>query len=381
MTALAIARAAQGVGGALLVPGSLAIIGASFLEADRARAIGAWSGLGGVASALGPFIGGWLIAAASWRLVFLINVPIAAVTVVIALRHVPESRAATEHKIDVPGAVLASIGLGALCWALIRSAQGFGGPEAFAALVGGAALVAFFAVEARRAHPMLPLGIFRSRQFSGANGTTLAVYAALGAAMFLIVLELQIALHYSPVAAGASLLPITLLMLLLSARFGALAQRVGARVPMTVGPLLVGASMLLFTRVQPGAHYVSVVLPAALLFGLGLAVTVAPLTATVLAAVGPDELGVASGVNNAVARLAGLLAVAVLPALTRLDTTLPAGAFTSRVATAMRICAVLAAAGGVVAFATVRTQRKVVVTTQASVIQPCHDPCVAWAAD
>jgi hypothetical protein len=227
---------------------------------------------------------------------------------------------------------------------------------------------------------MLPLRLFRSAQFSGANGTTLAVYGALSGAMFLVVFELQVALGYSPIAAGASLLPVTVLMLLLSARAGALSQRIGPRLPMTVGPMLVAAAMLLFARIRPGASYWTTVLPGAVVFGLGLALTVAPLTATVLAAAGKDDLGIASGVNNAAARLAGLLAIAVLPALVNLDTGLPPDTFSERVADALRLCALLAAAGGVVAFLTVRTQQTVTPTTQASVLQPCHDPCLAEAS-
>jgi Major Facilitator Superfamily len=225
----------------------------------------------------------------------------------------------------------------------------------------------------------LPLGLFRSAQFSGANGTTLAVYAALGAAFFMIVLELQLALHYSALESGAALLPVTALMLLLSSRAGALAQRIGPRLPMTVGPVLVGIGMLLFTRVQPGAHYVSAVLPGALVFGLGLAATVAPLTAAVFAAVDPDSLGIASGVNNAAARLAGLLSVAVLPAVVGLDTTLAPSVLTNRVGEAMRICAGLCVIGGAIAWLTVRKVAKVEPRVLTNLIQPCLDPALVEA--
>ena len=372
---LAVARAFQGAGGALLVPGSLAILASTFHDADRGRAIGAWSGLAGVSSAVGPFIGGWFVDAVSWRLVFLINVPLAAIAIFVTLRHVPESRASTDVPLDGAGAVLASVGLGATCWALIESTGGFGLPEFLAGTVGGAAIIAFLFVEMHSPHPMLPLGLFRSRQFTGANITTLAVYGALGGALFLIVLELQLKLGYSAIEAGASLLPVTVMMLLLSARMGALAQRIGPRIPMTVGPMIVALGMLLLGRVQPGSSYFTTVFPGAVVFGLGLATTVAPLTATVLASVDEDELGVASGVNNAAARLAGLLAVAVLPAAVQLDTTLSASAFTDRVAVALRACAALCALGGVIAFATVRTATPVRPTVQASMLQPCHDPC------
>jgi EmrB/QacA subfamily drug resistance transporter len=371
---LAFARAFQGAGGALLVPGSLAILAAVFHDADRGRAIGAWSGLSGVASALGPFVGGWFVDAVSWRLVFLINVPLAAIAIFVTLKHVPETRAATEVPLDAAGAVLASVGLAATCWALIEGAGGFDAPQFIAATIGVAAIVAFLVVETRSSHPMLPLGLFRSRQFTGANITTLAVYGALGGALFLIVLELQLKLGYSALEAGASLLPVTVLMLLLSARMGALAQRIGPRLPMTVGPMVVALGMLLLARVQPGSSYLTTVFPGAVVFGLGLSMTVAPLTATVLAAVDEDELGVASGVNNAAARLASLLAVAVLPSVVHLDTTLPAGVFTDRVGVALRICAGLCALGGVVAYATVRTATPVRPTVQPSLLQPCHDP-------
>ncbi len=372
-TLLAVARAVQGAGGALLVPGSLAIIGAVFDDDDRGRAVGAWSGLGGIASAVGPFLGGWLIDVWSWRLVFLINVPLATATIAIALRHVPETRSHDTAPLDHPGAALASIGLATACWALIESQWIVG--------IGAVTVLgAFLVVEMRAPHPMLPLALFRNPQFSGANLTTLVVYFALGGAFFFVVFELQVALGYSALEAGAALLPVTILMLLLSSRAGALAQRIGPRIPMTVGPIVVGAGMLLFTRIGPGAHYAATVLPASIVFGLGLAATVAPLTSTVLAAVDPDEFGVASGVNNAAARLAGLLAVAVLPAIATVDTTLAPHAFTDHVAVAMRICAVLSALGGIVAFATVRKRRVVESVAQASVLQPCHDACLAHAS-
>jgi EmrB/QacA subfamily drug resistance transporter len=378
-TVLALARALQGAGGAFLVPGSLSILAASFAEEDRARAIGVWSGLAAISGAVGPFLGGWLVDAASWRFVFLVNVPVTAVTIAITVRHVPESRAEGHAPLDLAGALLASIGLGGACWALIEGPQGMDAGVVVAALAGLGALVAFLVREARHPNPMLPLGLFRSAQFSGANGTTLAVYAALGAAFFMIVLELQLALHYSALESGAALLPVTALMLLLSSRAGALAQRIGPRLAMTVGPVLVGIGMLLFTRVQPGAHYVSAVLPGALVFGLGLAATVAPLTAAVFAAVDPDSLGIASGVNNAAARLAGLLSVAVLPAVVGLDTTLAPSVLTNRVGDAMRICAGLCVIGSAIAWLTVRKVANVKPRVLTNLIQPCLDPALVEA--
>jgi len=291
------------------------------------------------------------------------------------VRYVPETKAGTDRRLDRSGAFLAAAGLAALCWALIESDGGWGATEIVSAVVGAAAIVAFLVVERRRDAPMLPLRLFANRQFSGTNGTTLAVYAALGAALFLVVLELQVALHYSALAAGASLAPMTALMLLLSSRSGALAQRIGARWQMTVGPFVLAAGLLLFTRIQPGHGYVATALPAVVVFGLGLACTVAPLTATVLASVDDGELGVASGVNNAAARLAGLLAVAVLPSAVRLDTTSAAAVLTGRVALALRVCAVLAAVGGVISWLTVSSRRGVRAAQPADLLIPCYDPC------
>jgi len=376
------ARALQGVGAAMLVPGSLAILTSTFDPADRGRAIGAWSALAGATAAIGPFLGGWLIDAVSWRLIFVINLPIAAVAAFITMVHVPESRpepssGADPARPDVAGAVLVSLGLAALAFALIEGADELGSTEVVAALVGVAALVAFVLVEGHRLNPMLPLGIFRSRQFTGANLTTFAVYAALGGALFLLVLELQLVLGYAALEAGASLLPVTMVMLLLSSRMGQLAQRVGPRWPMSVGPLIVAGGLLLMTRVGAGATYATDVLPAVVVFGLGLAVTVAPLTAAVLAAVDDAHMGVASGVNNAVARVAGLLAVAVLPAAVGLDISGGADAITSGFHRAAVVGAALCLAGGLVAYVTIRGGATVQASPQASLDQPCHDPCLA----
>jgi hypothetical protein len=221
---------------------------------------------------------------------------------------------------------------------------------------------------------MLPLRLFRNRTFSGTNATTLAVYAALGAALFLVVLELQIALGYSALEAGSALVPVTIMMLFLSSRAGALAQRIGPRLPMTIGPLIIAGALLLFPRIAPGQSYASAVLPAAIVFGLGLSLTVAPLTSTVMASVDDSELGVASGVNNAAARLAGLLAVAVLPAVVHLDTTLAPAVLTGKVALALRICAGLSVIGAAIAWFTVGEPRKVPVIRPLDLLYPCPDP-------
>src|SRR5262245_1811214 len=318
--ALVAARALQGVGGALLTPGSLAILQASFATRDRGRAVGAWSGLSGVAAAIAPFVGGWLIGAGSWRFIFLINVPLAIAVVAVALRHVPETRDPSAGRgIDVAGAALTIIGLAALTWALITAGErGATAGVRLAGAVGLASLVGFVAVERSVRHPMLPLEIFRSRQFSAANLVTLIVYASLAITFFLLVVHLQQVLGYSPLQAGAATLPVTGLMLALSAQAGQLAGRIGPRLPMTVGPLGIAAGLLLLSRVQADATYLGGVLPGLLLFGLGLSLTVAPLTATVLAAADPRHAGIASGVNNAISRGAGLFAIAVIPGLTGL---------------------------------------------------------------
>lgn len=367
------ARCAQGVAAALLVPNSLAMVSASFHVDDRGRAIGAWSGLGGIATAIGPFLGGYLIDSVSWRWVFVINLPISAAAILIALRHVPESR--DEHAgahLDVVGSVLLTLGLAGVVYALIEGPGhdwtvvtiGIG-------LVGVAALVAFLLVEARIANPMVPLGVFKSQQFSGANAVTFAVYAAIGTVTFLLVVHLQTDLGYSALEAGASLLPITVCMLLFSARAGALAQRIGPRWPMTIGPLVVAVGMALLGRVDPGTTYWATVFPALLVLGLGLSLTVAPLTATVLGAVDDSHAGIASAINNSVARIAGLLAVAVLPAAAGLTAAqgldLDAG-----FARAMYIAAVLAAIGGVLAFLTIRRAVYVEPVVRGNPAIPCY---------
>jgi EmrB/QacA subfamily drug resistance transporter len=365
---LIVARAVQGIGAALLVPGSLAILSAVFDPEDRARVVGAWSGLGGVASAIGPFLGGWLIDSVSWRLAFFVNVPFAA-AVVVAARHVPETSSGEEEHLDLRGAAAASLGLAFLTYGLIEEVAVVG-------VVGGVLLAGFLVLEWRSRAPMLPLTVFRNAQFSGANATTLAVYAALGGAFFLLVIELQVALHYSALAAGSALLPVTLLMLVLSARAGALAQRIGPRLPMTVGPLVVAGGLLLWTRVDAGGSYVGTVLPGAIVFGLGLSLTVAPLTATIMAAADDQHLGVASGVNNAIARLAGLLAVALLPAVVGLDTSGAAHALDTGVDSAMVVAAGLAVVGGLLSLATVRTVDEVRTPPAALPLHhPCGEPC------
>ncbi|HKB31128.1 MAG TPA: MFS transporter [Streptosporangiaceae bacterium] len=352
------ARALQGVGGALLTPGSLAIIQATYVQQDRPRAVGAWSGLGGVAGAIGPFLGGWIIGTAGWRWIFLINLPLAAVVIAVTTRHVPESRDPSAHgRFDVLGAALAALALGGITYALIAASGNgpVGGGVVAAAVVGVVAGAAFVLVERARSRspehvpPMLPLDVFASRQFTAVNLVTFVVYGALGGMLFLLVLELQVVSGYSPLQAGVALLPFTLLMLLLSARAGALAARVGPRWLMTSGSLTCAVGMLLMTRIGPHASYVLDVLPAVFVFGLGLSIVVAPLTATVLASADVRHAGVASGVNNAVARAAGLLAVAGLPlavGLTGPDYLRPA-VFEGGFRMAMVICAALLVLGAI----------------------------------
>jgi len=311
-------RALQGVGAALLTPGSLAILRASFASGDQGRAIGAWSGLGGVATAIGPFLGGFLISAVSWRLIFLINLPIAAVVVVMAWRHVPETTDPTvSGRVDLLGAALVSIGLIGLTMGIVdEPGDGRGSTTVVGAFVVGAlAFGAFLVRESRAAHPILPLGIFRSTQFSATNLVTFLVYAALSGALFLLPIQLEQVSGYSPLEAGISLLPLTVIMLVFSARSGALASRIGPRLQMSVGPVVVGAGMVLLRRVGVSGDYLSEVLPAMLVLGAGLALTVAPLTTTALSSAPGDHAGVASAVNNDVARAGGLVAVALLPVL------------------------------------------------------------------
>jgi EmrB/QacA subfamily drug resistance transporter len=353
------ARILQGVGGALLTPGSLAILQASFAPGDRSKAIGAWSGLGGVAVAIGPFLGGYLISAVSWRLIFLINLPLAVAVLFVAARYVPESRdPSAPRRLDVPGALLAATGLAGLTYALTDGpARGWTAPSVLLPLVAGiAALIVFVAVEARSPAPLLPLAVFRSRQFSGANLVTFVVYGALGGSIFLVPVHLQQVAGYSPIAAGTALLPVTLLMLAFSSRSGALAARIGPRLQMSVGPLIVALGMVLMARIGRSGNYLTQVLPAMLVLGAGLATTVAPLTSTALSAAPMEHAGVASAVNNAVARAGGLIAVAVLPPVAGITgaSYLDAGQFAHGFRMAVFIAAAVCAGGGLLAATLIR---------------------------
>ncbi|MFF4092431.1 MFS transporter [Streptomyces sp. NPDC001834] len=356
------ARALQGIGGALLTPGSLALIQASFHPDDRARAVGLWSGFGGIGAAVGPFIGGWLVDGPGWRWVFLLNVPPAAICVPVALRHVPESRDPHAHgRFDVLGAVLAAFALALVTYALIEApGRGVSGVVIGTAAAGIALGVAFVRVERRRRNPMLPPSVFASRQFTVVNIITLCVYAALGGFFFLAAIQLQVVAGYSALGAGTALLPTTLLMLVFSASSGELGQRIGPRVPLATGPLIAAAGMLLMLRVGPGAPSVSAyltdVLPAVALLGAGMVTLVAPLTATVLASVDTARAGLASGINNAAARAAGLIAVAALPLLAGMgpDAYRNAEEFAVTFRRAMPMCAGLLVLGSLIAWAAVR---------------------------
>jgi EmrB/QacA subfamily drug resistance transporter len=357
---LVAARILQGVGGALLTPGSLAILQASFAPEDRARAIGAWSGLGAIAAAVGPLVGGWLVGTVGWRWIFWINLPVAAGVLWVTLRHVPESRAAlATRRFDVEGAVLATVGLGSVTWALVAAGeQGASAGVVTGTVVGVLGLAAFVAVQARASEPMVPLGLFRSRQSSAANAVTFVVYGGMAVVFFLLVVHLQQVVGYTPLVAGTSLLPITFLMLLLSARAGVFAQRFGPRLPLTVGPLVMASGLMLAARIEPTSGYLADVLPSVTAFGLGLAMMVAPLTATVLAAAGEGRSGVASGINNAISRTAGLLAVAAVPAFAGLsgDVLDDPEAFAAGFRTAMYASAAAVALGGLIALVAVRDE-------------------------
>jgi EmrB/QacA subfamily drug resistance transporter len=310
---LVAARAAQGAGAALLVPGSLALITAAFPPGARGRAIGIWSGATALAGALGPLLGGFLVDRLSWRAVFYLNLPVAAAVVAIAISAVPESRDPDPRPADVPGALFAIVSLGGVVAGLIEASRGgFGRPAAAIPLAAGIlSAVLFAAAEARSAHPMVPLLLFRSRTFVAANLVTLFLYGALGAALFFIPFNLIEARRYSPTQAGAALLPFVLLISFLSRWTGRLGERVGPRLPLTVGPLVAAAGFALFRRTAPGATYSGTYLAPIVLLGLGMAIAVAPLTTTVMSAEEDRYAGIVSGFNNAVARVAGLLAIAV----------------------------------------------------------------------
>ncbi|OBA59547.1 MFS transporter [Mycobacterium sp. 1100029.7] len=376
------ARLVQGVGAAALVPGSLALIDAGITQSDRGRAVGIWAGMSGVTTALGPFIGGWLVDSASWRWVFYLNVPLALAVAWIALRHVPESRnPGATGRPDILGTAAIAIGLAGVVYALIEfPTRGTTLATMTATVVGVAALIAFPLIEHRARSPFLPLGLFRSRQFTGANLTTLAVYVAVGGALFLLVLQLQQSLQYSALLGGLATLPMTVIMLIGSPWMGGLAQRTGPRIPMTVGPIIAALGVALMARIVPGSTYLGAVLPAVIVFGLGLSITVAPLTSAVLSAVPDIYSGTASGVNNAISRVAGLLAVAVLPVAAGIRAG-PGQPLGPGFSLAMLITAGICLVGGVTAWVTVRTGADFAHQVLPGIDHACQDPCTRRAPD
>jgi EmrB/QacA subfamily drug resistance transporter len=359
---LVLGRLVQGAAAALLVPGALAIVSTSFTAEDRGRAIGAWSVISGTATVIGPLLGGLLVDHAGWRWVFWINVPLAVAAVGAAWGHLPAREAGFRgraDRLDIGGALAVTVGLGLAVTGLIAG-HTLGVAISLAAVVAGlAVMVGFGIMERRRDHPLLPLGLFRIRAFTVANLSTLFVYAALSAALLLVVIELQAVAGYSALESGAAILPVTLLLFALAPRMGGVVGRLGARRLLTLGPLVAAVGLLLFIRVSGPASYLTVVLPAAVLLGLGLAATAAPLTTTLLEAVPVTRVAIASGVNNAVTRVAGLLAVAAVPlaaGLAGIDD-LTGSAYDQGYHRAMVVAALLCVAGSAVSFVGLRPHR------------------------
>lgn len=372
---LVAARVLQGIGGALLTPGSLALIQASFRPVDRGRAVGMWSGMAGTATAAGPLVGGYLVQHASWRWAFAINLPFAVAAVLCCLRSVPESRhAGMSRQLDLTGTGLVAASLALLTYGTtLAGSEGWGVRTLGLTAAGVLVLLLFGWAESRRRHPLMPLSLFRNSTFTGSNLMTFTTYGALSAMLFLFVLDLQVSAGFGPLVAGLAPLPLPMLMLLLSARAGALASRIGPRLLMTVGPVIAAVGMAMTTRVDAQHHnFVLDVLPAMAVFGLGMSCLVAPLTAAVMGSVPADDVGVASGVNNAVSRTAGLLTVAVLPPLAGLTGDkyrIPAD-MTHSYRIAVVICIALLLLGAVAVLLTVGRDRPPVAAGDFSAARP-----------
>ena len=384
------ARVLQGIGAALLTPGSLAILQASFREGDRAKAVGAWSGLGGVAGAIGPFVGGWLVDGPGWRWAFLINVPVAALVVACTRVSVPESRDPHAARgLDIVGAGLAVVSLGAATWALTEAGTR-GWTDSAVVAAGAVAAVGVVAFVHRMLHvpdPLVPPALFDSREFTVTNLVTVLLYGAIGVSFFLVAYQLQVGAGWSALAAGTALLPATVLMLVGSARSGAIAQRIGPRLQLTAGPLILAAGLLLLTRIGPDASWERDVLPGAIVFGLGLVTFVAPLTSTVMGSVSPDHVSVASGVNNAVARTASLASLAVIPVVSGLSSANGAEEVTDAFRIALVISAVITAAAAPISFVGLgphiragRSARRVYCSVDGPPLQPDPARCPVSAS-
>ena len=374
VTWLIIFRVLQGVGAAMLTPESLAIIESVFHPEDRGKAIGAWSALGGIAAAVGPVLGGWLIDISGWRSVFLLVVPLSVVVVAMGLAHIPTAKSRKEDPLDLAGAGTIFAALGLTTYGLIQGpVLGLFHPVVIGTFSAGCvALISFLVIESRVAHPMVPLVMFRDTLFSVGNILTFVVYAALGGSFFLLVVYLQVGVGYTALQAGASLLPITALMLVLSAYAGQYAQQHGPRGPLTLGPLLIAAGLVLMGQIGPGDSYWTSALPAVVVFGLGLAATVAPVTATVLNATSEGWEGTGSGINNAVSRAAQLIAVAIIPAIAGLS----GGSINDRDALlegfprAVYVMAAIAILGGILGWLLIPPKKEERESTDTA--EPCH---------
>ena len=381
---LVVARILQGVGAALLTPGSLAILQASFSDQDRSKAVGAWSGLGGVAGAIGPLVGGWLVDGPGWRWAFLLNLPLAAIVLACA-RAIPETRdPLADRRVDLPGAGLAVVTLGSMTWALTEAGpRGWTDATVLAAATLAAIAGAGFVRHMRRApDPLVPPSLFASRAFTVTNLATVLLYSSIGVTFFLVAYELQVAAGWSALRAGVALLPATVLMLLFSASSGSVSEKIGPRAQLTVGPLLMAAGLLLLTRIDGNAEWTTDVLPGATVFGLGLVFFVAPLTETVMASVSPERVSTASGVNNAVARTAGLAALSLIPVVSGLTDAGEPASTTEAFRKSLMIAAIVAAAAAPVSYFGLREEsrarrspRRVHCAVDGPPLQPDPDRC------